>query len=122
MSRRRRARIAAVAVCCLLFQQLALAAYVCAMEQEPPRATDLAGCHPVDAGTPADPLCIKHCDPDASTGAEVRTASVPPLALPAEAALPLRAHAVVLRRAAMEEVAATAHSPPPLLAFSHLLI
>lgn len=122
LSRRHRARIAAVTVFCLLFQQLALAAYACTMENDPSPAAAMVECHTTQADASRDPLCQKHCAPDSATAAEIRTAGVAPLALPPERVLPRPLHAVPVGDALRSRGVPSVHAPPDALAFARLLI
>ena len=82
---RQRLKIVMVMIFCLLFQQVALAAYLCPQEALPPETSAMAE-HCAEMGmaqqqdNPA--LCQKHCSPDHATAAEAVNLSVPPLALP----------------------------------------
>lgn len=126
MSRRgrHRLRIALVVILTLLFQQVALAAYQCPLEQEPATSSGLAG-HCAEMGVkqaqdnPA--LCQKHCAPDISVAADHAPPTVPALAL----APPL--HALVLAPPVshvtlQSEVPFAPPHPPPRLRFCSLLI
>ncbi len=82
-ARRQRLRVAWLALLALLFQQIALAAYACPNVQVPPPHARMIGCEDMtipDPGAPA--LCDQHCQRDHLTTTDVRTAQVPPLALP----------------------------------------
>ncbi|PZQ10444.1 MAG: hypothetical protein DI564_15755 [Rhodanobacter denitrificans] len=91
-----RLRVAWLAVLALLFQQAALAAYVCpisAIPSEPQRV--MAGCEGMDMPDPQAPaLCDQHCQRDHVASPDLKAPQVPPLALPplhftlAEALLP----------------------------------
>lgn len=125
LDRKKRLRIAVLTVFCLLFQQVAVAAYACAMEMSP--ATSVPECHPrgddgadADDAPKADPLCEKHCSPDASTQAEARSTSVPALGLPPIQFLPVASPMGERRR----EHCRASHgpAPPPELAYTRLLI
>lgn len=121
---RHRLRIALLAIFCLLFQQAALAAYLCPMEHMPAKATAMAE-HCAEMGmqqaqdNPA--LCAKHCAPDFSTAADQAKLAVPALALPPVAFAPVLAtpvtHVVV-----QAEVPITGSDPPPRLRYCSLLI
>ena len=124
MTRRRRRRVALLALLCLLFQQVALAAYACPIERMPTRMDDMAA-HCADMGmrqardNPA--LCAKHCAPDHATAADQARLSVPFLALPppvfaAVALVPPPANG------AQADVALARSDPPPRLRFCTLLI
>ncbi|MBS0212032.1 MAG: hypothetical protein JSR26_02470 [Proteobacteria bacterium] len=121
---RHRLRIALTVIVCLLFQQLAMAAYVCAMETKP---ADLAVMSSpcaamgmqVDKSNPA--LCAKHCAPDLSTTASHGSLTVPPAMLPsitiAAPTLPVITHV-----AAQTAIPIDRSDPPPRLRYCSLLI
>ena len=121
---RHRLRIALLAVVCLLFQQAALAAYLCPIEQMPAEMTAMAE-HCAEMGmdqardNPA--LCEKHCNPEHSVAADAVKLSVPPLALPPPMLAP-----VVLQStshvAVQADVPIARSDPPPRLRFCSLLI
>lgn len=121
---RQRLRIALAVIFCLLFQQAALAAYFCPMEQMPAEMSAMAE-HCAEMGmqqaqdNPA--LCAKHCAPDLSTSADHVKLSVPALAmLPPIFDLHL---AQPFSHVAMETDVRVARSdPPPRLRFCSLLI
>ena len=72
-----------VALLAFLFQQAAMAAYACPIETPPVPQVMMAGCEGMEMPDQAAPfLCDKHCNPDHSTTPDVRTAQVPPIALP----------------------------------------
>ena len=81
----RRLRIALVAILCLLFQQVAIAAYVCTMPNMPPDPVNMAedctqvGMHLVQE---APAICTRHCAPDLAVATDHVPPSVPALALP----------------------------------------
>ena len=83
-SRRARLRFAWLALLALLFQQVALATYVCPISEnsaEPSMA--MAGCETMrmpDQESPA--LCDQHCQRDRITSPDFKSPQVPPLALP----------------------------------------
>lgn len=121
---RQRLRIAFVAALCLLFQQVALASYLCPVEQMPAKVTAMAE-HCAENSMPRTQdnpiLCAKHCNPDHSVAADSVKLSVPPLAL-----APL-VHALVLAApvshvAVQSEVAMAGADPPLRLRFCSLLI
>ena len=121
---RQRYKIVLVTVFCLLFQQTALAAYLCPIEQMPAEVAAMAE-HCAEMGmdqardNPA--LCEKHCNPEHSVAADAVKLSVPPLALPPPMLAP-----VVLRSASLVAVQADVpivrSDPPPRLRFCSLLI
>ena len=118
---RRRLRIALVAIVCLLFQQVAMAAYLCPQEQAPTQAAASACASMGMAQAKTNPaLCQKHCAPDFTTAAGHFAPSVPALALPplqfALLAAPAT-HAIVA-----SDVPLSGTDPPPRLRFCSLLI
>ena len=120
---RQRFRIVLATILCLLFQQAALAAYLCPLEQMPAEASSMAA-HCAEMGmeraqdNPA--LCQKHCAPDFSTAADQAKLSVPAL-LPPPAFAPVLMTPVahITRRA---EIPIGRADPPPRLRFCSLLI
>ena len=121
---RQRLRTAALVVICLLFQQVALAAYLCPMEQMPAEATAMAE-HCAEMGmaqqqdNPA--LCAKHCSPDYGVAADAAKLTVPPLALPAVVMMPVQVQ-LVAGIAIQADVPIARSDPPPRLRFCSLLI
>jgi len=119
-----RLRIALVVILCLLFQQVALAAYACPMEQAPPKMTAMAE-HCAEMGMQPDQdnptLCAKHCAPDFSTLTDHAKVSVPALMLPPVAFAPLLATPVTYV-AMQAEIPIARSDPPPRLRFCSLLI
>ena len=121
---RQRLRTAALVVICLLFQQVALAAYLCPMEQMPPETMAMAGhCDEMGMAQEQDnpALCEKHCSPDYGVAADAAKLTVPPLALPAIVMMPVQVQSVsglVLQA----DVPLARSDPPPRLRFCSLLI
>ena len=121
---RHRLRIALLALLCMLFQQAALAAYLCPIEQVPAQPSAMTGhCAQMDmAQTPTNPaLCDKHCNPDHQLVTDAASLSVPALGLPVPAVPPVLVEAgghVVL----CDEVALARSDPPPRLRYCSLLI
>lgn len=121
---RRRLRIAFVVILCLLFQQLALAAYACPLQQAPTEPAAMAGhCAGMDVQRMQDnpALCAKHCAPDVSTPADQAKLSVPALALPPLAFAPVGSSPVA-QVATQVDVGIERSDPPPRLRFCSLLI
>lgn len=119
-----RLRIAVLVIFCLLFQQAALAAYLCPLEQMPAETSAMAE-HCAEMGmdeaqdNPA--LCEKHCAPDVLATADHASPTVPALAL----APPM--HGLVLAQpishvTVQAEVPIAPSDPPPRLRFCSLLI
>jgi hypothetical protein len=121
---RKRLQFALVAIVGLLFQQAALAAYLCPIEAMPTEMSAMAD-HCAEMGmeqardNPA--LCTKHCNPDHTTVTDASRLSVPPLALPAPvfASIQLQAAACVV---VQTEVPVARSDPPPRLRYCSLLI
>lgn len=126
-----RLRLALLAVLALLFQQVALASYLCSPADMP--ASNVAmnthcdGMPMVEGKTPAKTapaLCMQHCAQQTPTTQDARLPSVPPLLLPA---LPPAAPAVAAspaRMAAARDLADARRTPglSPALRYQVLLI
>ena len=118
----RRRWIVLVGLLCLLFQQVAVAAYRCQIDLAPVAASSvMAGCHDM-APAPADAsaLCAKHCHPDQARTADPGQLSIPALALP-----PLRPWLVAWHAstpAPPTAVRIARSDPPPRLRYCSLLI
>lgn len=89
-TRRTRLKIALLAVLAMLFQQVALAGYLCSPADMPPDNAALAAhCEAmpmVDGQVPAKPapaLCGAHCAGHVLAAQDVHAPAVPPLLLPA---------------------------------------
>ena len=126
MPRRVRQRLKILLVIfCLLFQQVALAAYACAPSPKPPPVMPAGMEHcaqmdmaPAKVESPA--LCEKHCVPDLPVQTDVAAPSVPALALPPAFSLVLTEP--VSHVAKLVEVPITRSDPPPRLRYCSLLI
>lgn len=124
MSRLARQRLIAtlVLIASLLFQQVAMAAYVCTPPQitvvSAAMAKDCEGMQSVPAQQP-DTVCQKHCAPDPTSADTSSIPPVPPLVLPSVIhAFAPTTHTVDV---ASSEVVARVH-PPPRLRYCRLLI
>lgn len=113
-----------MAIMSLLFQQAALAAYLCPIEQAPSQVTAVAehcaGMDMTQARTNPG-LCDKHCHPDHQLPSDSAKLAVPPLALPAKPFEPVLAQAGHGPRLPVE-VAIARSDPPPRLRYCSLLI
>lgn len=117
-SRRTRLRLALLAACALLLQQLALAAYACTLDAAPATTAMAAHCEGMSMPMPSSPrsdaaLCGYHCVDQAPTAPDARTPTVPPDMLPA---LPPAAPALLplaLMSPPPAYCAAPHPSPPP---------
>lgn len=127
LKRSTRLRIALLAIAALLFQQTALAAYVCSVADMP--ATNVAmtahcGSMPM-VQAPGDPaLCVPHCAQTPVPVPSVSSPQVPPLILPA--LLPANLQLTPIRRPATCRYAGDAlqrtRGVSPELRFDVLLI
>ncbi|MEN6540217.1 MAG: hypothetical protein ABFC67_11450, partial [Mizugakiibacter sp.] len=85
-SLRTRLRLALLAACALLLQQLALAAYACTLDAAPAQTAMAAHCEGVPMSSSpgsAAALCGYHCAEQAPAAPDARTPTVPPAMLPA---------------------------------------
>lgn len=121
---RKRLRIACVVIFCLLFEQLALASYLCPTEQMPAEMAAMAE-HCAEMGMPKaqdNPiLCAKHCNPDQGVATDSAKLSVPALAI-TPLAYPLVLAEPISHVAVQSEVFVAGADPPPRLRFCSLLI
>lgn len=121
---RHRLQIAVLVIVGLLFQQAALATYLCPVEQMPAETVVMAE-HCAEMGiaqkqdTPA--LYRKHCSPDQSVVADAVKLSTPPLALSPVTLVPVLVQPVS-HTALQAEVPIARSDPPPRLRFWSLLI
>jgi hypothetical protein len=131
LSRRQRALWVGVVLFCLLFQQLAMAAYVCTLPSIPAGMTmtgDCAAMHreSMAKATPShqgsDARCTEHCAGNATSSHDVRLPAVPPLLLPALSPVLLGTITHAPERAALPDPALLRPEPPPTLRFCSLLI
>lgn len=111
-------------ILCLLFQQVAVAAYLCPLEA-PSVPAVMADCSGVGMEQHQDPqnpaLCAKHCEPDIPLATDATALSVPPLALsPAHFTRVLMPS--VARATRWAEVPVIRSDPPARVRFCSLLI
>lgn len=121
---RQRLRTALAVIFCLLFQQVALAAYACPTGQMPQATTDMVGdCAEMGMQQARDnpALCAKHCAPDLSTAADHAKLSVPALMLPPPMFAPVLVTPVT-HATVQAEVPIARSDPPPRLRYCSLLI
>ena len=122
--RRRRLQIALIVIGCLLFQQIALAAYACTLIQVPPAPIAMASsCAEMGMAhaKPSLALCEKHCAPDHSVTPDGSPLSVPALALP-PIAFALAFNDTVSKSTTAADVPIARSDPPPRLRYCSLLI
>lgn len=123
-TRRPRFRLAWLALLALLFQQVALAAYVCPIAEAPEKPQMImAGCEGMAMSDPDAPaLCDQHCQRDHVASPDLKAPQVPPLALPplhfalTEALLP------PVQAQFYEDVPTCRSDPPPAQRFCSLQI
>ena len=121
---RHRCRIILLLVLSLLFQQVALAAYACPLEQRPQRMETVPEqCAGMDMQQARDnpALCAKHCAPDLATAADHVLLTVPASLLP-PTGLPPVLQVLAHHRVAHAIVPIAQSDPPPRLRFCSLLI
>lgn len=121
---RQRLRITLGVLFCLLFQQAALAAYLCPVEKMPAETAAMVTlCAEMGMQQAQDHpgLCEKHCHPDALLAAEGTKLSLPPLALPPITLAPVFVQPVS-RVTLQADVPIARSDPPPRLRYCCLLI
>jgi hypothetical protein len=120
---RHRVHMMILVISCLLFQQVAVAAYLCPVEQGAAVPAAVAPCAdmPMDVATDVPALCVKHCDPDRYLVTDGGKLTVPPLAVSPPEFAPALAHAAS-RLAVRADVPLVRSGPPPRLRFCSLLI
>lgn len=121
---RHRIRLALVVIVCLLFQQVAWAAYACPMQHMPPQMAVMAE-RCAEMGMPQaqdnPALCAKHCAPELSTAADHVKLSVPALMLPPLGFAPPLVPSVT-QVAVQTEIPIERSDPPSRLRYCSLLI
>jgi len=121
---RHRLRIALAVILCLLFQQVAMAAYACTLPSMPPDPVEMAeDCSQMGMQVVQDApaLCAEHCSPDHAVTPDTGFAHVPPLALPPvhfePRVVPPSAHQMLAGQRLVDRC-----EPPPRLRYCSLLI
>ena len=132
ISRRRRVLWTGVVLFCLLFQQLAMAAYVCTLPTVPTNVVMTGDCAAMDRSskaTPptshqlgADPRCVEHCAGNAASVHDASLPTVPPLLLASISPTLLGTIAHAPDQVALPDTALHRPDPPPTLRFCSLLI
>ena len=120
---RHRLRIGLTVILCLLFQQVAIAAYAgpVSLPAEPPAVAEECADMGMDAATEVPALCAEHCSPDHAVTPETGLAHVPPLALPPTRFEP-RLMPPPAHLALAQPILLDLHGPPPRLRYCSLLI
>ncbi|MFC4764671.1 hypothetical protein [Dyella koreensis] len=130
LTRRHRALWIGLVMFCLLFQQLAMAAYVCTLPVNPADVVmtgDCAAMGMTEANQPAahqsqDPRCTEHCADHTVSSHDARLPMVPPLLLPAASPVMPGTIALAPERRALPDPTLQRPDPPPTLRFCSLLI
>ena len=119
-----RLRFAWLALLALLFQQVALAAYVCPVSETPPEPKAMmAGCEGMEMPDPTAPvLCDQHCQREHVTNPDLKAPQVPPLALPALHFTLTEALLTPVQDQYYEDVPTCRSDPPPAQRFCSLQI
>lgn len=119
-----RLRFAWLALLALLFQQTALAAYACPMDEKPPEPqVTMAGCEGMEMPDPDAPaLCDRHCLRDHVTNPDLKAPQVPALALPPLRFALIQTLLPPVRAQHYEDVPICRSDPPPAQRFCSLQI
>ncbi|MBB1062057.1 hypothetical protein [Marilutibacter spongiae] len=119
-----RLRFAWLALLALLFQQAALAAYACPINEAPPEPRMvMAGCEGMEMPDPAAPvLCDQHCLRDHVTSQDLKAPQVPALALPPLHFALTAALLPPVQAQHYEDVPTCRSDPPPAQRFCSLQI
>lgn len=119
-----RFRITLAVIVCLLFQQVATAAYACTLTRMPADPVVMAeDCTEMgmEQATELPALCQKHCAPDLSMAADYAVLGVPALALPPPA-FDVVLSEPMSHAALVADVPVDRSDPPPRLRYCSLLI
>ncbi len=132
ISRRRRVLWTGIVLFCLLFQQLAMAAYACTSLTAPTNIVMTGDCADMGSSsttiTPAahhvnaDPRCAEHCAGNAMSAHDASLPTIPPLLLASLSPALLGTSAQAPHQVALPNMALHRPEPPPTLRFCTLLI
>ena len=131
LSRRRRALSIGLVMFCLLFQQLAMAAYVCTLPAQQATMAMTGACADMAMAAPTshapsthsvDPRCAEHCADHTSATPDARVPTLPPLLLPADWPALTATMTDRPERVALPDASLLRPEPPPSLRFCTLLI
>ena len=133
LNRRHRIRWIAAMLICFLFQQVAMAAYVCTLPATSAQAVAMAVSDCAAMGMTAtsidnaghhgaDPRCAEHCASHPSSTSDARVPSVPPLLAPTVSILALVDAGPTCRAIAIPDRTQLRAEPPPSLRFCSLQI
>ncbi|WP_149365824.1 hypothetical protein [Rhodanobacter sp. T12-5] len=132
ISRRRRVLWTGIVLFCLLFQQLAMAAYACTLPTVPADIVMTGDCAGMDMSSTAkaptshhmstDPRCAEHCASNTVSTHDANLPTVPPLPLASVSLSLLGTIAHAPHQVALPNTALHRPDPPPTLRFCSLLI
>jgi hypothetical protein len=132
ISRRRRVLWTGIVLFCLLFQQLAMAAYACTAFTVPTNVAMTGDCAAMGMSSGAkppashhistDPRCTEHCAGNTASAHDARLPMVPPLLLASASPTLLGTIAQAPDQVALPNTALHRPDPPPTLRFCSLLI
>jgi hypothetical protein len=132
ISRRRRALWTGIVLFCLLFQQLAMAAYACTLPTVPTATVMTGNCAAMGMSSKAkpptshhvttDPRCAEHCAGNTASAHDAHLPTVPPLLLASVSPSLLGTIAQAPDQVALPNTALHRPDPPPTLRFCSLLI
>ncbi|NMW22963.1 hypothetical protein HFP05_00645 [Rhodanobacter denitrificans] len=132
ISRRHRVLWTGIVLFCLLFQQLAMAAYACTLPTAPTNIVMTGDCAATGKSSTtkmlashhvsADPRCAEHCAGNVVSSHDASLPTVPPLLLASVSPTLLGAIAQAPHQVALPNMALHRPEPPPTLRFCTLLI
>jgi len=128
LSRRRRVLWTGIVLFCLLFQHIAMAAYVCTLPTSPTATVMTGDCAGMGMSTKAtahqsaDPRCTEHCSDLTTASPDARVPMVPPLLLSSASPLLLDTITSQRHQVTLPDPAQCRPEPPPMLRFCSLLI
>lgn len=131
ISYRRRVLWTGIVLFCLLFQQMAMAAYVCTLPTKPTDTIMTGDCAAMGMASKAkaslphqspDARCAEHCAGNSTSAHDIRLPAVPPPLLPLASPTLLGTIMHAPDRAPLPDVALHRPDPPPTLRFCSLLI
>jgi len=132
ISRRRRVLWTGIVLFCLLFQQLAMAAYACTLLTAPTSVVMTGDCAGMGKGSTTnaptshhaskDPRCAEHCAGNTASAHDANVPTVPPLLLASVSPTLLGTIAQAPDQVALPNMALHRPEPPPTLRFCTLLI
>ncbi|MFZ0870530.1 MAG: hypothetical protein WAM90_07355 [Rhodanobacter sp.] len=132
ISRRRRVLWTGIVLFCLLFQQLAMAAYACTLPTAATNVVMTGDCAATGMSSKAkpptphhqstDPRCTEHCSGNTASAHDANLPTVPPLLLASASPTLLGTLAQASDQVALPNTALHRPDPPPTLRFCSLLI